>query len=87
MRAVERWSRPWVSETKDSVRSPIHLTGRPTRRAAQATRACSRYGKIFMPKPPPTSGDTTRIADASTPRIWQSTSRTPCGPWVETCRV
>ena len=35
------WSRPWPSLRKLSERSAIHFTGRPSRRAAQATSTCS----------------------------------------------
>ena len=29
--ALVQWSRPWASARKDSVRSAVHLTGRPRR--------------------------------------------------------
>ena len=34
--AVVTWSRPMASERKVSLRSPVHFTGRPSARAAQA---------------------------------------------------
>ena len=52
---VEKLSRPCESPVKWSMRSATHLTGRPRRRAASAASAYSRYMKLLVPKPPPTS--------------------------------
>ena len=35
------WSRPWASVMKDSARSAVHFTGRPTRLAAHTTTVSS----------------------------------------------
>ena len=58
--AFVTWSRPWASARNDSERSARHFTGRLSLPAAQVTAISSAYTKIFEPKPPPTSGDTTR---------------------------
>ena len=54
------------------MRSAIQRTGRPVRRAAHVTSAYSGCEPSFRPKPPPTSGDTTRIS-------WSGTA-TPSDP-------
>jgi hypothetical protein len=52
--AVSSWSRPWLSETKLPERSSVHLTGRPSARAACSTQTYSGKGADFMPNEPPT---------------------------------
>ena len=39
--ACVTWSRPWASDTKDSLRSAVHLIGRPTRFDAQTIAVSS----------------------------------------------
>ncbi len=88
--AVVRLSRPCASPRKCSVRSAAHFTGTPRRCAAMATRGYSRYAKIFVPKPPPTSGVTTRsrsFGQPSTPATTSRTSWLPCEPSVSMIRL
>ena len=44
-----------------SLRSQVHLMGRPILRAAQGIKRCSGYCQPLVPKPPPTSCAMTRI--------------------------
>jgi hypothetical protein len=50
-----------------SLRVSTQRTGRPVCLAAQATTSASRSTPILAPKPPPTSGATTRTAPGSRP--------------------
>jgi hypothetical protein len=45
------------------------LTARPSARAANITPMYSGYMKIFMPKPPPTSAEVTRMLLSGTLKI------------------
>ena len=57
-------------------------------RAASAASAYSRYMKLLVPKPPPTSGVITRTFAGSTFSTWfASVSRKPWTPWLEIVRV
>src|SRR2546430_7453197 len=42
----------------------------------QASRTSSRYGPLFTPKPPPTSGAITRTRDSGSPRSRRSEEHT-----------
>ena len=65
-----------------SERVSTQRTGRSSLRASQATRISSGYGPILAPKPPPTSGATTRTWSASSPSRATRASFTPWAPWV-----
>ena len=86
--SVVRLSRPCASAVKCSVRSLVHLTGRPSRSAASAQSGYSRKVKILVPKPPPTSGVITRMRAGSTPSTNLAiVSRMAWTPWLHTVRV
>src|SRR5438477_12751996 len=51
--AVVTWSRPCASVTNDSLRSAVHLMGRPTRLLAHTSAVSSAHRKILAPNPPP----------------------------------
>src|SRR5438067_13811473 len=86
--AVVTWSRPWASVRNDSLRSAVHLMGRPTRFDAHTSAVSSGYRKIFEPKPPPTSGAITRTRDSGRPSTKAViSSRSTCGFWLDTHRV
>ena len=55
------WSR------KSSIRVATHFNGRPSLSASVATTRSSRYIPPLTPKPPPTSGATTRMRSSSSP--------------------
>ena len=76
------WARPWVIAIRFSLRVSTQRTARPVCLAAQAIRICSRSTPIFAPKPPPTSGATTRIASGGSP-IAVRISRESCAFWVD----
>ena len=63
-----------------SLRVSNHRTGRPNRRASHGHSSSSGYGKPLAPKPPPTSGVTTRTCSAARPYTSASRSRTGCAP-------
>ena len=64
-----------------SERVATHFTGRRIWRDAHSTSASS--GKMFFnPKPPPTSGDTTRIWVSGTWKTCDISMRAPCGFWL-----
>ena len=55
-----------ISAVRFSTRSSIHFTGRPARRASSAQS--TRYaGRRLLPKPPPMSGQESRMRDCGTP--------------------
>jgi len=61
-----------------SERVSVHLTGRPSLRASHATSTASG-STIFAPKPPPTSGLTTRTSAGSRPSSPATTILPVCG--------
>src|SRR6266568_6692028 len=66
-----------------SMRSPTHFTGRPVLRAAHTTSTSSGKTPPFIPKPPPTSGDTTRkFSSRSRNTLPASVARMRCGTCV-----
>ena len=86
--AVVTWSRPCASVTNDSLRSAVHLIGRPTRLLAHTSAVSSAYRKIFEPNPPPTSGAMTRSFDSGSPSTnAPMSSRSTCGFWFATYSV
>src|SRR5690348_8633986 len=81
-------SRPCSSANTASLRSQIHLTGRPSRRAAKSTRRCSGYCQPLMPKAPPISAATTLILCVGTLKTRSaSMSRTRWGYWTSAYSV
>src|SRR5947209_3984443 len=46
--AVVTWSRPWASETKDSLRSAVHFTGRLSCLAAERPDVAGVVGSDFV---------------------------------------
>ena len=80
-----RCARPWVMAVRFSLRDSTQRTGRPVCLAAHATTIGSRSTPIFAPKPPPTSGATTRIASGGSP-IAVRISRESCAFCVLTPR-
>ena len=82
--AVVAWSRPCASARNDSLRSAVHLIGRPTRLLAHTSAVSSAYWGIFEPKPPPTSGAITRTFDSGRPSTnAHINNRSRCGFWLE----
>ncbi len=81
-RASPLTPRPWSSDSSASDRVSTQATGRPSRRAAQATRASSRERPPFIPNEPPTSGAITRSASSSQPKSAASPLRMANGLWV-----
>ena len=69
------------------MRSAVHLTGRPSRRAATRSSGYSGYTPPRAPKPPPVSGTTTRRRSGSIPIMWTSTARMPWADWHPTRSV
>src|ERR1700731_1435970 len=63
------------STLNDPERNHLHLTGRPTRFAAQATNTNSGQVLLRLPKFPPTSPETTRTASFGTPSTPAMSSR------------
>ena len=55
--------------------------------AIQAATISSGWSRPFQPKPPPTSGATTRISPWSMSRHSDRPARTMCGIWVEVVRT
>ncbi len=82
-----RWARPCVIPTRFSLRVSVQRTGRPVRRAAQATASTSRSTPTLAPNPPPTSGVTTRIAPGSRPSTPARMNRLICAFCVLTHTV
>ena len=76
-------SREWNADWRCSIRSWTHLTGRPRRTARAAAATSSGRSCIFGPKPPPTSGATTRIRPAAIRKLRARPSRRMWGTWVE----
>ena len=76
------WARPWVVATMCSIRVSDHLTGIRWTRAITARTASSGYRPNFTPKPPPTSGATTRIWFWGRPRATARSRRRTWGAWV-----
>ena len=66
-----------------SERVSVHLTGRSSLRARARISASSPYTCSLAPKPPPTSGATTRILSSDMPSTPLSTKRAMWGTWVE----
>ena len=62
-------SREWNAVCRCSIRSWTHFTARPSRMARAAVTTSSGKSCILGPKPPPTSGATTRIRFAASPRL------------------
>ncbi len=62
-----------------SVRVATHFTGRPSRREAHIASASSGKAPPLTPKPPPTSGEITRICASGTWKMCEISMRTPCG--------
>lgn len=62
-----------------SERDSVHFTGRPRRRATASAIASSPYTWSFEPKPPPTSGATTRSLCSGIPVTMASITRRMCG--------
>ena len=61
MVAVVSWSRAWASESRVSERVAVHFTGRRRIWLAQTMVLTSGVKLPLTPKPPPTSGEMTRI--------------------------
>ena len=81
--AVVTLSRPCASPMKCSVRSAAHFTVFFSCFAATASRAYSRYGNSLVPKPPPTSGQITRIFSVGIlSTFWHRMSRSRWLPWL-----
>ena len=80
-------SKAWLVETRSSRRSLVHFTGRPSLRAAAATRISSGYTDALPPNPPPTSGAITRTLLAGRSSASARASRTMPGIWVVECSV
>ena len=72
-------SRPWTSDTMSSERVSVHLTARPSARAAAAATRYSTYTAAFGPNPPPTHGHTTRSWSGSNPSAGARAAWAPCG--------
>ena len=66
-----------------SVRVSIHLIGRLSLRAITTASSSSAKTFSFDPKPPPTSGATTRNLSSGTPVTRPSTKRAMCGICVD----
>src|SRR6185369_4633411 len=81
------WSRPCVIPTRFSLRVSTHRSARPVCLAAQATRIASRSIPTLAPKPPPTSGATTRMASGSRPKAPAMINRLIWAFWVLTHTV
>ncbi len=75
-------ARPWFIATMFSLRVSVQCTGRPSSRASQPTITSSTF-RPFAPKPPPTSGPTTRICVSSMPSSIDRPIRSWCGVCVE----
>ena len=76
------WSRPWWAAIKDSERVSVYLQGFPNLRATMKVMNSSGVVCSLPPKPPPTSGEMTRILDSETPSTAASRKRRMCGIWV-----
>src|ERR671922_1063119 len=70
-----------------SDRVAVHFTGRPSLRAHQQASTSSPYTCSLEPKPPPTSGATTRILSSVIPSWIERITRQMCGICVELQRV
>ena len=76
------WSRPWWADISDSERVSVYLAGLPSRRATRVVITSSGVTCSLPPKPPPTSGATTRTLCSGTSRVSASMVRRMCGIWV-----
>ena len=79
------WSRPWCAAISDSERDSVYLAGLPSLRATRVVMTSSGVTGILPPKPPPTSGATTRTFCSSMPSVSASIVRRMCGIWVDEC--
>ena len=70
-----------------SERVSVHLTGRPSARAAAAATRYSTYTAAFGPNPPPTHGQTMRSCSGSSPRTGAIAAWAACGAWCDTQHV
>ena len=77
------WSRPWCVETMCSLRASVHLMGRPSFLARTRQSTSSRLICSLAPKPPPTSGATTRMLFSGMPVTSASSTLSTWGIWVE----
>ena len=77
------WSRPWWVETMCSLRASVHLTGRPSFLARTSASTSSRLICSLAPKPPPTSGATTRMWFSGIPVTRASSTRSTWGICVD----
>ncbi len=75
-------SRPWLSLKNISERSPVNLIGRPRAMAAWAATQTSECTSPRTPKPPPVSGEITRILSAANENTLARTARWPSAPWL-----
>ncbi len=62
-----------------SLRLATHFTGRRSFFDAHITRRSSGNAPPLRPKPPPTSGETTRIWFSGTWKMCEISMRQPCG--------
>ncbi len=76
------WSRPWWALISDSLRVSVHLIGLPSLRASSRMSSSSGVTCSLPPKPPPTSGATTRSLCSGMPVVMASMRRRMCGTWV-----
>ena len=76
------WSRVWKPAIRFSRRSSIQATEPLNRRAGQTSTIYSGVSDIFWPKPPPTSGATTRRSHSGMPSTSAIAVRVMCGIWV-----
>ena len=72
--------------TRFSLRVSVQRSARPVFLAAQTTMSASRSMPIFAPKPPPTSGTTTRIWSGVMPRTPHKMRRHTCA-FCELCQT
>ena len=79
-------ARPWFIATMFSLRDSTQRMVRPVLRASQQMRMSSTL-RPLAPKPPPTSGPTTRTSPGSMPRFMARPSRSWCGVCVESQAV
>ena len=78
---VWRCARPCVIAIMFSLRVSAQRAGRPSRRAAQQTTACSGSAPNLAPNAPPTSGVMIRRLAGSIASILARAPRVPCAPW------
>ena len=77
------WSRPWWLLDMCSERVSTYFTGRLSFLASARTSTSSPYSWSLAPKPPPTSGATTRILSSGISRMPASRKRAMCGICVD----